>query len=499
MRYKVQVINVATGVNYYTGPAITYENKGTYPLGTTFIASDSYISSDNSIWFKNEKTGYWSIYRSKNVALLKVVVDLEDYGMTMERSVSSVTTNTQDKAGYLPGQSSVKNPTKIYAQSVIHTPTTTVNASKTRAITLDKITPDKLSHAPLEQNQNIYPMLAGNDDKRYIYNYSISFQDMEEDIRAIRRTVNDPTMYTIHQLNYLMHNQFNRYKINYADYERGPMLPFVFFTRPDLNIYDDDGKILGMYAANPSLQFLVRSNPEIARSLTLGFTSDHDFIPYLSNRVYSLDVIDESVDVAETGETFTGYKMQYAKHSIKSMTAGSLNIKFPESYNLSSTIIHQLWVGYESAVYRGYLEPKKEYITGKILDYACDIYYFLCDRDMTIRFWSKYYGCFPSVVPKSIFSYDMGSLVQFPETNITYNYFYKEDFSPDTFTELNANSHVNATSTSVSTYMKDFIAEIGQSGTTWVGAPFVEEVIRDDGQGKIPMYVLRFKPAPRIL
>lgn len=346
-------------------------------------------------------------------------------------------------------------------------------------------------------NGSSYPMQKGKDPNgEYQYDWTMNTVSLDAQVDIIRKNLNIPSLYNVQQVNRLMHTQFNRYKIAYPDFERNALIPYVFMTRPDLNLYQSDGKTpLDQLYAVPSLQYLVQAYPMTARTLTLGFDAAHDFNPLLCNRIASLDVQDDVIEVGETGETFTGYKSQYARHNIKGRTAGSFTVKFPETFNLSMTIVHQIWCTYMSCVYRGSLEPKGEYIGKKILDYAVDIYYFLCDRDNIIRFWTKYYGCFPSNVNKSMLSYDSGSLITFPESSITYNYITRdEDMSPETISEFNENSHIAQT---VVPFAKDYDKTVGHYGPTWCGAPFITELMYDEGDGElVKRFVMRHKPAP---
>lgn len=346
-------------------------------------------------------------------------------------------------------------------------------------------------------NGNAYPKKRGKDRQgEYQYDWSMDTTQLDAQVDLIRKNLNIPSLYNIQQINRLMHTQFNRYKIAYPDFERNALIPYVFMTRPDLNLYESDGKtILNQFYAVPSLQYLIEAYPMTAKTLTMDFDATHDFNPLLCNRIASLDVQDDVLEVGETGETFTGYKSQYARHNIKGRTAGSFSIKFPETFNMAITILHQIWCTYMSCVYRGSLEPKGKYIGRKILDYAVDIYYFLCDRDNIIRFWTKYYGCFPSNVNKSMLSYDAGSLITFPESSITYNYITKdEDMSPETISEFNDNSHITQR---VQPYAKDYDKVYGHYGPTWCGAPFITEVMCDEGDGKlVKRFAMRHKPAP---
>ena len=493
MRYRVQVLATVSSLQYREGPNKAARLMGTYDPGDSFIASDQSVDTDGTIWFQNSDTNYWSIFRSGTTANLKIVYQYP------EPTTRSVTSSSNSSAAW---RATTYDATPV---------ATTANHSNSAILANSDVVPSRHKKVPkevlpeftssrvgdtLQQNQNAYPRLLTYDGTgRYQYDYAMDMTNIELSVDIIRKNLNIPSLYEPRQVNRLMHTQFNRYKIGYPDYERNVLIPYVFFTRPDLNVFDDNGAVLEMYYSRPVLHYLVSSNPQTIRTLTLGMTAEHDFNPLLSNRVGSLDVQDEVIDVSETGETFTGYKSQYAKHGIRSITAGQLSIKFPETYNLALTTLHQFWCGYESDVYRGYLDPKEEYIGGKILDYACDIYYFLTDKDGVLRFWTKYFGCFPSNVNKSIFSYDAGSMIQFPEMNITYNYIYKEDLSPDTIVEFNRNAKI--TKNQATAYVRDHDAALGHYGTTWVGTPFLQEIFVDEGDTvNCQRFVLRFKPAP---
>lgn len=271
------------------------------------------------------------------------------------------------------------------------------------------------------------------------------------DMDAIRRNLNVPVGMQRVTLNHHTYLNFNRFRIQYPDVYLKNAVGVVFFTRPDLNILDDvptsttkpKWGIKGQVKRDIRDYYILLQNPVLAGCLTQrgGNASqfkNHNFNILLSNLAQGIEVVDDSVDLLEYGETYTGYKMHYSKSNTKSTAAGTLNIKFKETYDLAVTNLHQLWVDYQSNVYKGIFKPKLAHIWAKELDYACNIYYFLLDSDMeTILFWTKYYGCFPANVPKSTFSYDFGSNVQFPDVSVTYNYIYKSDLSPQALVEFN--------------------------------------------------------------
>lgn len=361
----------------------------------------------------------------------------------------------------------------------------------------EKITA-KTPYQVKEVNLNSYPKATASGsgiNTKYDYDYTISIQsDIKEAIKNIKYNMNIPSAYSRLELNKLFHMQFNRFRVQYPDYFMNNTIGYVFLTRPDLNLFDSNGNMLSQVANDPQLYYVVNANKKTALSLTNKFSSDHDFNPILSNTITSLDVSDESIDTLETGETFTGFKTQYAKSNIRSMTAGTISVKYPETYNMSITHLFQLWCTYESSVYRGSLKPKDEYIWNRELDYACDIYYFLLDvEDNIIRYWCKYTGCFPLNVNKSVFSWDIGTQIQHPELNITFAYFAREDMSPTTLNEFNNNSKGAPNGFKY----KNVIGPNGGvngPGNTWSNAPFVQQINRPDGFGnQSELFALRYR------
>ena len=353
--------------------------------------------------------------------------------------------------------------------------------------------------AVLQQNPSLYPPVNSVDSSgRYKYNYEVEIQsNILDEIKKIKQEMNIPSAYSRLELNKLFHEKFNRFRIEYPDYFMNGTLAYVVMTRPDLNIFksDDDlsySNLQQQVLNDPQLYYIMNADLETARTLTKAYSSKHHFNPLLSNTLTSLDISDESIDTLETGETFTGFKTQYAKSNIRSMTAGTINLKFPETYNMAITHAHQLWCTYESCVYRGSMEPKEKYIWNKELDYAVDIYYFLLDKeDLILRYWCKYTGCFPLNVNKSVFSYDVGSELSHPEMSVTYAYFAREDMSSMTINEFNNNAGGRSVGFK---YVPPYYPKTGLSGNTWVNAPFVHQVTVPTGMDRdAKLYALKFR------
>lgn len=319
-----------------------------------------------------------------------------------------------------------------------------------------------------------YPTRNGGSFQFPKYNWEINPKTggLYDMFRRIQYNLDIPSYYSKSKVNEFLHVNFNRYRKEFPDMYLKNTMSVIIFTRPDLNLFDG-GSVNSLVAGDPRSNVIIANHKTLAKLLTAdGNNQSHKFNPLLSNLAQNLEINDDSVDVLETAETYTGYKTQYSKHNIKSITSGTFSIKYKETSELSVTNMHQLWVDYQSNVYRGIFEPKREYIYNKELDYACDVYYFLLDQDgETIKFWSKYYGVFPHNVPKSAFSFDFGSPVSFPELSINYSYIYKEDLSPVALMEFNENAGVSRSG--FASHVKNYETSFGHSGKTWVGTPFI--------------------------
>lgn len=275
---------------------------------------------------------------------------------------------------------------------------------------------------------------------------------------------------------------FNRYRLVHPDSVLSNSISYVFFTRPDLNLSVKGSGIINS-SLGPFLYNMMRQHDELTKVLTKDYSSSHGFMPYLSNKVKSIDIQDEQIGTRDVGETLTGYKMMYGFHNIESITAGSMSITFDDDELLSTYLIFKIWTEYISAVSRGIVEPKLNYIRRKVLDYAIAIYYFLCGPDgESILFWTKFTGAFPTTVPSSNFSMGDGDRVKKPVHNISWTYAEKRDYNPYHLAEF------NDLSGSGYTYLQPYSPDLLRSAPPLQGPPFVDT--NTGGQ----LYKLRFRP-----
>lgn len=261
---------------------------------------------------------------------------------------------------------------------------------------------------------------------------------------------------------------FNRYRLCHPDSELIGSVPYVFFTRPDLNLSEKLSGI-SLSALAPFLYNMMKQHPTLTYSLTKRYSGQHSFLPLLCNKARTIDIQDEQIKTREVGETLTGYKIAYAFHNIESITANTVSISFVDDEQLSVYLLFKIWEEYMAGVSRGILYPRQTYIRTKQLDYAISIYYFLCAPDgESILFWSKFTGAFPTNIPSSNFSMSDGDKVKHPVHSITWQYAEKRDYNPLHLAEFNQLSDSNYQ------YIKPYSPDLFRTAPTLQGAPFVD-------------------------
>jgi hypothetical protein len=333
------------------------------------------------------------------------------------------------------------------------------------------------------------PDTFGKDN--FFNDYDMDLLELRENIKKIHENYNIlSSTLNIEDIRTQMMTKFNRFRAAYPDTALTKTFGYVFFIRPDLNLYSGLGKLTGdllpKVESEPTFHYANKNKPLLLKTLTSNFKGSHKFNALLSNRALSFEVQDEYIKSEEIGQTFTGYMMKYGKNNIESKTGGNLNIQFSEDNELSVYRHIKHWSDYISHVVRGQFSPKEEYIRNKVLDYATSIYYFLCGPDgESILFWSKYHGCFPTTQPSSNFSFSKGNFNTTPEFSVTFEYMSKEDFNPISIFEFN-----NDSAQDNYVYKRTYDANIVSTAKSMAGAPFIETYQRKNDY----FFKLKFRP-----
>lgn len=315
-----------------------------------------------------------------------------------------------------------------------------------------------------------------------LHDYTIDTTFLETQMDTIRKNLNIRPVEDYDAIYTELSQNFNRFKINFPNYFAGKTFGHVFFTRPDVQFYLNDGSALRPAIADDMVfKGIHTMNPTLLKSLTRHFNVDHGFQPFLSNTAASFEVPDEFIKTMEHGETMVGHKIQYGRNNIEANNAGTFNVNYTDDKHLSIYQIHKAWLDYISKVSRGEIDLKyTPYRASKVLDYTCSVYYILCAADNeTILFWTKYFGVFPTNTASSSASWTKGSPVRNPDINIQYAYSMKEDLNILSLAEFNVLSQTTGKTKYEPIYASakdenDNLVGMGTVGRTMVGAPFIE-------------------------
>ena len=131
-----------------------------------------------------------------------------------------------------------------------------------------------------------------------------------------------------------------------------------------------------------------------------------------------------------------GVNLSYRGSSEASDDSFSFSLEFRDTRWLDVYYFFRAYEEYETLKHHGLVAPWKPYIEQKILHDQFSIYKFLLDDDMeTIRYYAKYYGVYPTSLPRDTFSQSSF------ENGITYNINFKaafyEDMNPEILYDFN--------------------------------------------------------------
>ena len=349
----------------------------------------------------------------------------------------------------------------------------------------------------IQNNKKFPPSKGKNSNGIYTYDYAMNYKkdglladmdDLYRDLNILVRGINATYKKNI--------QKYNRFKLAMPDDILTKGFAHVFFTRPDCNILTNKNKLVTRVSKDANFSYAYNHRDGLLHNLCQGIGEEDHFNLFLSNKAQSFSLSDESITTDTYGTTFKRNGITFGRHSIASRANGSFDISYTDNRDLDVFHFHKLWADYISNVYNGKWNPKMKYIYGRILDYACSVYYILTAEDgETIIFWSKYYGVFPENMPSSAYSWSKGNIITAPELNIRYQYSWKEDFNPLSLIEFNINSLKGNLISDNLTYVTTFNEKTGRIGNTWVGSPFIETIMGGKDSMNLPDYTmkLRFK------
>lgn len=365
------------------------------------------------------------------------------------------------------------------------------------SITLGSAKASKLSsNSDARALQNTYgfpKVVSAGKGKNPKMDYTTNYNELNASFNILRKSLNIDTD-TADALYKKYSKKYNRFKVPTMNDMLTKGFAHVFFTRPSCNILKQTSA--GSYSLSdtvknsPIFKLANKTNKSTLYQLSIDGPYNHDFGLYLSNKATSFEGKDIALDSDTYGRSLRGHSIAYGKHNTKSKAASEFSVSYIDDRNLHILNLHNYWVEYISGCYTGRFMPNPERILAKELDYACSVYYIVtAENGEDIIYWAKYYGVFPVNVPGSNMGWQKGQVITNPEVSITYQYSFYEPMNPEILYEFNLN-----TSPGDYKYAATYQPDILGTGTTWVGAPFIEFTKKNPSKpSSAPLYKLRFK------
>lgn len=250
----------------------------------------------------------------------------------------------------------------------------------------------------------------------------------------ILKSLNANNIYQKTQLD--KYNKFSRF--GYFDpYNSNTVTrEYVFFTKTDLHLFKKNTQTL-----NPEIEsipfFIEAAKTHKDTMNQLQRIGSNPFANLLSNTAASkLDVGDIQIDTMETGATIAGTKMEYPLATTTSNNMQEFTLEFEETKNLDVYMFFRIWYEYELLKVAGSVTPPDQnYTINRIIHDQMSCYKIVVGEDFqTIEYYAKYWGVFPTTIPRSSFSDIQDGPLKIP---VNFKCQWVEDMDPNILSDFN--------------------------------------------------------------
>lgn len=221
---------------------------------------------------------------------------------------------------------------------------------------------------------------------------------------------------------------------------------FLFFTKPDLYLYDnvsDSSYNSKLIPALQNIPFFVDADGrhrEVMRQLQYSikdqYNTKNPFMYLLSNCVTSkLDLSSITAESQESTGNIFGTTIQYRGHSLKSDNGYDFSLSFSDNAYLQIYTMIKVYDEYIRLLKLGEIAPRDDDILDRRLIDQFSIYKFLVGNDgETIISYAKLTGCYFTDVPRSDLSDPGNDGIKF---SLSFHAQFIEDNNPLILTEFN--------------------------------------------------------------
>ena len=224
---------------------------------------------------------------------------------------------------------------------------------------------------------------------------------------------------------------------------------YLFFTKPDLNIFPrdknsgvPDTKIAEYLQTQPEWMEFANNHMDVLRCLQSSLKDPdgvhNPFNNLLGNMVSNnLEIPGLSSDTIETANSTYGVNVQYHGSSEASNDNFDFTLEFRDIKSLPVYTFFKAYEDYHTLAHHGVLDPWINYVWYHVLYDQYSIYKFVVDEDAeTIVYYGKFYGVFSKSLPRDIFTNtDFSDGINY---TVDFHAFSYRDMNPLILKEFNA-------------------------------------------------------------
>ena len=230
------------------------------------------------------------------------------------------------------------------------------------------------------------------------------------DLSYFDATMHANGLWKLDEIDYF--NQRYRFGIMNPYQQLSSAREYLFFTKPDLNIYPrgsngaPSNEMQAYLQTQPEWQNYGQNHFQVLRCLQASLQSNSPFNNLLGNTVSSnLEVPGLSSDVIESANSMFGVNIQYHGSSEASNDNFDFSLEFKDTKLLHVYSFFKAYEDYHTLMHHGVLDQWINYAWYHILNTQYSIYKFIVDDDAeTIVYYGKAYGVYSKSLPRDVFT-----------------------------------------------------------------------------------------------
>lgn len=322
---------------------------------------------------------------------------------------------------------------------------------------------------PLE---NMLPNIQNNSDiSKTASNNDISKINTNSAINKLKKS---NLIYDRHEIEW--YEKFNRWGCLDPYNKLQGAREYIFFAKPDLHIFESDGKLNPELIKSTIFQDAYERYTEVLKQLQLSTPSCiSPFCNLLTNSVRSsLDLPNVSAETIETSANIYGHKITYRQLDDASDSNCSFSLDFEDTKYLEIYMFFKLYSEYEKLKFYGEISPPdKNYIIYKIIHDQMAVYKIVVEDDgETILYYAKYWGVYPTTVPRDSFS-EINTELKY---SVSFNASFVEDMDPMILADFNNTVFSVYKKENLMKYtkvMKTYDSDTGTINGDWALMPYI--------------------------